>query len=437
MSVVSPVFKESFYSIFFHIVGVFFGYLLINLFIQFNTKNDNRRRILQPFFLLSRILYDIFAVNSYSYIIELLTCAQILICCDKKIYNRLLVLIQYYTYSYLSSIIIICIRIVVLRDIQQLYNNKLYIDYNTLSSIIISYIIAYIYFNTKKIKLLNTAKPYIFLYDFISIATIITLSIAPILTEPTILNSQMLIPMFFILIALIIIFCLTTYSRIAITLEENAMNKIQIEKAAIESEYNSQIDDKLQQLHTLRHDMKNHLLIIDSLSADGKNKQIHDYIHKITDELNQTQTISSTSSTISALLNSKKLICDDNKIAFDTQLDFNNIYINDFTLITVLGNILDNAITAASKLDNGYINLAIKQADTYLAIHCKNNHHEKIKKREGRFISSKPSSGSKANPLHGLGLISVTNNVNKYGGTIDINYNDTTFIVDILIPNYR
>ena len=40
------------------------------------------------------------------------------------------------------------------------------------------------------------------------------------------------------------------------------MNKIQIEKAAIESEYNSQIDDKLQQLHTLRHDMKNHLLII-------------------------------------------------------------------------------------------------------------------------------------------------------------------------------
>lgn len=83
------------------------------------------------------------------------------------------------------------------------------------------------------------------------------------------------------------------------------MNKIQIEKAAMESEYNSQIDDKLQQLHTLRHDMKNHLLIIDSLSVDGKNKQIHDYIHKITDELNQTQAISSTSSTISALLNSK------------------------------------------------------------------------------------------------------------------------------------
>lgn len=428
----------NFYNIFFDTIENFFDFLIIDLFIKNHGYKSYYKHILRPIFLTFRIFYAIITFpNWFVYILNIIILAYILVSCNGALIKRLITAIKYFMYDYISTFIIILLHTLFFRDLLQIASNQLYTHYNSTSGIIISYIIACIYFNTKKIKLLNTAKPYIFLYDFISIATIITLSIAPILTEPTILNSQMLIPMFFILIALIIIFCLTTYSRIAITLEENAMNKIQIEKAAIESEYNSQIDDKLQQLHTLRHDMKNHLLIIDSLSADGKNKQIHDYIHKITDELNQTQTISSTSSTISALLNSKKLICDDNKIAFDTQLDFNNIYINDFTLITVLGNILDNAITAASKLDNGYINLAIKQADTYLAIHCENNHHEKIKKREGRFISSKPSSGSKANPLHGLGLISVTNNVNKYGGTIDINYNDTTFIVDILIPNYR
>jgi len=428
----------NFYNIFFDTIENFFDFLIIDLFIKNHGYKSYYKHILRPIFLTFRIFYAIITFpNWFVYILNIIILAYILVSCNGALIKRLITAIKYFMYDYISTFIIILLHTLFFRDLLQIASNQLYTHYNSTSGIIISYIIACIYFNTKKIKSLNTAKPYIFLYDFISIATIITLSIAPILTEPTILNSQMLIPMFFILIALIIIFCLTTYSRIAITLEENAMNKIQIEKAAIESEYNSQIDDKLQQLHTLRHDMKNHLLIIDSLSADGKNKQIHDYIHKITDELNQTQTISSTSSTISALLNSKKLICDDNKIAFDTQLDFNNIYINDFTLITVLGNILDNAITAASKLDNGYINLAIKQADTYLAIHCENNHHEKIKKREGRFISSKPSSGSKANPLHGLGLISVTNNVNKYGGTIDINYNDTTFIVDILIPNYR
>jgi len=90
---------------------------------------------------------------------------------------------------------------------------------------------------------------------------------------------------FFVLIAFIITFCLSTYSKIIFTLEENAINKIQLEKSALEAEYTTQIDNKLQQLHTLRHDMKNHLLMIDSLSAEYKNEQIHDYISKISDEL--------------------------------------------------------------------------------------------------------------------------------------------------------
>ena len=424
-----------FYSIFFHIVGDFFGFLLVDLFVTFNTKNNSLQNIFRPFFILARVFYDIFNLYSFAYIIDILTCSQVLICCDKKIPKRLYVLAQYYVYSYISAIAILGIRMIIFKDFQQLYNNSLYTNYNTISSIIISYIIACLYFNTKKIKSLSTAKPYIFLYYFISIATIITLSISPVVTEPSVLNSEQLLPMFFILIAFIITFSLTTYSKITFTLEENALNKIQIEKTAMEAEYTTQIDNKLQQLHTLRHDMKNHLLIIDNLSTECKNEQIHVYISKICDELSQTQIFSSSSSTMSSLLNSKKLICDEADVTFNTVLDFTDLYINDFTLITVLGNILDNAITAASKIDNGYINLSITQAGTYLSIHCVNNHHEKIKKREDRFISSKPSSIS--NHLHGLGIISVTNSVEKCGGTINIEYNDALFTIDILIPNYR
>lgn len=298
----------------------------------------------------------------------------------------MIVLAEYYVYSYMSAIAILGIRMVILKDFHQLYNNQLYNNYNTISSIIASYIVACMYFNTKKVKEFNSAKSFIFLYYSISIATIIALSISPVLIEPSLLNLEQVLPVFFVLIAFIITFCLSTYSKIIFTLEENAINKIQLEKSALEAEYTTQIDNKLQQLHTLRHDMKNHLLMIDSLSAEYKNEQIHDYISKISDELSQTQTISSSSSTISSLLNSKKLICDDSDITFDLQLDFNNIYISDFTLITILGNILDNAITAASKTDNGYIRLSISQADTYLSIHCENNHNEKSKKRRPLYF---------------------------------------------------
>lgn len=185
-----------FYSIFFHIVGDFFGFLLVDLFVTFNTKNNSLQNIFRPFFILARVFYDIFNLYSFAYIIDILTCSQVLICCDKKIPKRLYVLAQYYVYSYISAIAILGIRMIIFKDFQQLYNNSLYTNYNTISSIIISYIIACLYFNTKKIKSLSTAKPYIFLYYFISIATIITLSISPVVTEPSVLNSEQLLPMF-------------------------------------------------------------------------------------------------------------------------------------------------------------------------------------------------------------------------------------------------
>lgn len=427
-----------FYNIFFDIIENFFDFLIIDLFIIHNGYNAYYKCILRPFFLILRIVYAIVTLPDWTvYVLNIFILAHILYSCKGLLYKRFFIAIKYFIYDYISTFAIILLHAVLFRDLLQMVSNPLYIHYNSTSGIIISYIIACMYFNTKKIKALSSAKSYIFLYYFIAIATIATMSISPVLIEPSVINLEQILPLFFILIAFIITICLTTYSRITITLEENAMNKIQLEKSAMEAEYNTQIDDKLQQLHALRHDMKNHLLVIDSLSSECKNEQIHDYICKISDQLNQTQTISSASSTISALLNSKKLICDDYKIAFNSQLDFNDIYISDFTLITVLGNILDNAITAASKVDNGYIRLSIEQAGTYLSIHCENNHCEKIKKREGRFISSKPSSGSKSNPLHGLGIISVTNTVEKCGGTVNINYSDSEFIVDILIPNYR
>ena len=427
----------NYYDIFFDIIENSFDFLIIDLFIKNNGYNFHYKHIFRPVFFLLEIFYAMITLPDWTvYILNISILFYILISCNNTITRRFITAIKYFIYDYISTFVIILLHAFVFRDLLQVASNQLYTHYNSVSGIIISYIIACMYFNTNKVKDLRTAKPYNFLYYFIAIATIVALSISPVLIEPTIINPEQLLPILFILIAFIIIICLTTYTRIAITLEENAINKIQLEKADMESQYNNQLDNKLQQLHTLRHDMKNHLVIIDSLAAEDKNIQIHDYIHKISDELNQTQTIFSASSTISALINSKKLICDDKNISFDTDLDFNNIYINDFTLITVLGNILDNAITAAAKLNDGYIKLAINQVGTYLSIHCENNHHETIKKREGHFISSKPSSGTKANPLHGLGIISVTNTINKCGGTIDIDYNNTMFRVDILIPNY-
>lgn len=204
----------NFYNIFFDTIENFFDFLIIDLFIKNHGYKSYYKHILRPIFLTFRIFYAIITFpNWFVYILNIIILAYILVSCNGALIKRLITAIKYFMYDYISTFIIILLHALFFRDLLQIASNQLYTHYNSTSGIIISYIIACIYFNTKKIKSLNTAKPYIFLYDFISIATIITLSIAPILTEPTILNSQMLIPMFFILIALIIIFCLTTYSN--------------------------------------------------------------------------------------------------------------------------------------------------------------------------------------------------------------------------------
>lgn len=49
-NVIKRGFLMDFYSIFFHIIGDLFGFLIINLFITFNTKNHKLQHILMPFF---------------------------------------------------------------------------------------------------------------------------------------------------------------------------------------------------------------------------------------------------------------------------------------------------------------------------------------------------------------------------------------------------
>ena len=119
-------------------------------------------------------------------------------------------------------------------------------------------------------------------------------------------------------------------------------------------------------------------------------------------------------------------------------MNFDLISLDDFTIITILGNLLDNAITAASKVADGFIKLSIEQIDTYLSIHCTNNHCEKIIKKEGRFISSKPSnySDKSFNNMHGLGIVSVTRTVEQLNGTVNFDYDEHTFTAAALVPNY-
>lgn len=85
-------------------------------------------------------------------------------------------------------------------------------------------------------------------------------------------------------------------------------------------------------------------------------------------------------------------------------------------LVFMLGNLLDNAIYAASRcVDAKRIKLYIykQDAESFCVIKISNNYSGSIKYKHGKFISTKKEKG-----VHGIGLQSVNKLAQKYGGSL-------------------
>ncbi|MBO5373797.1 MAG: GHKL domain-containing protein [Lachnospiraceae bacterium] len=240
------------------------------------------------------------------------------------------------------------------------------------------------------------------------------------------------LPIIFSLVFVVVTIILMSYNNIILSLEENAKQEILISKYELQSAYYQDMKKYMDSFRSLRHDFKNHLIILNTYAEQNDTEKLQNYLNKITDTLTDASVIQTPHDLISAILNTKALACREKKINFQQNCYFSDINISDYHLIKILGNILDNAITAAGKLENGFISFSMEQSDTYLHITCENNHKEKIIKKDGHFVTTKEN----ANMFHGLGIKNIQSSIDELNGTLDIDYDDSMFTVSILIPNY-
>ena len=213
---------------------------------------------------------------------------------------------------------------------------------------------------------------------------------------------------------------------------ENTQSQILLEQSQMTADYSAQIESNLTELKNLRHDIKNHLHILDGYATKDDYDSIHDYISNITYNYTDAPLFHTASDVVSALLNTKYQSAQQKGIRFDIIYEFPYLHVDDFSIITILGNLIDNAITAAGKCENGWIHLSLTQMDSYLEIHIENNHKEILSEKNGEYQTTKTDSKF----LHGLGIKNIRSTVKQLNGQINITHSDTVFDVNILIPNY-
>lgn len=416
--------------IYFDFLNNLFSYLLICALAKNKLSNrlSNKTHIYMIIFCFIYAIPETLPLQALANV--LINIFIVMFVCSPNYKKGIRVFIEFELLMIIGGFIIQLIHSLFTMDLRLIVESPYYVSCKVLICTALVYIVYVLYINGKRMKQLRTRYHHMF--------TIVILSISFALSYLTLFICQTqelktpVIPILFSALFILIAICINIYKRFIDLAEENMHAQILLEQNKMTAAYSEQIETNLKELHSLRHDIRNHLITIDGYASQKRYDSIHDYIVKITNSYTDVPLFDTPSEVVSALLNAKHQVARQKGIDFNIDWAFPYVHIEDFSIITILGNLIDNAITAAAKCEKGKILLELKQSDSYLKIHIHNNHVEAIQEKNGEFKTSKTDSTYR----HGLGIKNIRSTVEQLNGQIDITYTEDTFDVDILVPNY-
>lgn len=210
-------------------------------------------------------------------------------------------------------------------------------------------------------------------------------------------------------------------------LEKAAMAQ-QIEMYANQFEI---IGQSRENLRALRHDMRNHVSLINAYLQNQEYEEACDYVKRFGETIENTKEYVKTGNVeVDSILN-YKLEYIDKEIGCKPEIEVDvpgQSFMSDFDLNILLGNLLDNAMEALKRVEKKYLSIELRFAKGALYISIYNSYDGKIRRKSGRLISNKEEKEN-----HGIGLANVERIVKKYDGVMKINCEGMVFGVDIII----
>ena len=185
-----------------------------------------------------------------------------------------------------------------------------------------------------------------------------------------------------------------------------------------------------EQSRTLKHDMKNHTLVILSYLEKNQIEEAKQYTSEILDKLNAMYTyISVGNSLLNFIINSKLSKAKEMKLEIKAEIE--NLpfsYMDSIDFSSLLNNILDNAIEAAVRSEKKILTVTIAHKKGFDTIAVKNSIDQSVLDNNPEFQTSKTEPG------HGLGMKQIRAIVEKYDGELDIYEEQGMFCVFVALP---
>ena len=193
---------------------------------------------------------------------------------------------------------------------------------------------------------------------------------------------------------------------------------------------NSQIET----IKLLKHDMKNNILCIDALIEEENYDEAHNICHSLTNKYTSIGTIVNTENyLLNAVLNVE--IEKAKSYEIPVKLSITNdlkMFKNSSDIISLIGNILDNAISYLSKnkVKNNEINFSTGYEGSYSIIKCRNNILDSVLFNNPSLKTDKEDKDN-----HGKGITIINSIAHKYNGDVIIKERNKEFIITMILDN--
>ena len=188
-----------------------------------------------------------------------------------------------------------------------------------------------------------------------------------------------------------------------------------------------QAQESLRNVSAFRHEWKNHVAVLWTLTQKQDLDAIHDYLSHLGGQLEQlSPKVYTANPTVNTILQRVAAQTQELGIAFRVSaLLPESLSIDEGDLCGFLFNLLDNALEAAAKVPHGEIICSLQIRQQYLAIRCENIYDGTVlTDSAGNLLTTKDDPAE-----HGFGLMKMRSIAEKYGSVLDISYDKNRFTV--------
>jgi signal transduction histidine kinase len=242
-----------------------------------------------------------------------------------------------------------------------------------------------------------------------------------------------------LLLLFLVTWCLIILCFAIISTHEKTRQKYEVNLAReiISSgrSYYEKLTDMTEQLHILRHDYKHHLETMQKMICGGVNTEIQDYLEMLNVVIYEKgKKDYCKSRVINALFERFCERCHKEQIELQERIKLPPAgTIDDYTLCIILGNLLENAITACLRTPENeipYIEISMRPYGQQYGIKVENS-YDGVLKHEGKILYTTKKEG-------GLGIKSIVSVARMYHGEYVPMWDEKKFsafvVLKLLLP---